>query len=228
MIEHSSDITALAVALAKAQAQVKGAKKDEDNPFFKSKYADLASVWEACREALTSNGLSVVQLPGYADGVVTVDTMLLHVSGQWIRGTAGTKVAKDDPQGVGSAITYLRRYALSAVASVAPEDDDAEGAMKRSPKAVVEKGLPKAPQPLTERPAALKEDGPMPWEPPEEVKGHSPAWNQVWPFGSLKGTPLWRIPSNDLVAQKAWALKSGKALDLVDTMDDILASRAGE
>jgi len=59
VIEQSSDITALAVALAKAQAQVKGAQKTEDNPFFKSKYADLASVWEACREPLTTNGLSV-------------------------------------------------------------------------------------------------------------------------------------------------------------------------
>src|SRR5260221_13953964 len=155
MIEQSADITALAVALAKAQAQVKGAKKDEDNPFFKSKYADLASVREACFDALTSNGLSVVQFPGYADGVVTVDTMLIHVSGQWIRGTAGARVAKDDPQGAGSAITYLRRYSLAAGAGVGPEGDGAEGGMRRASKAGTKAGLPPLPQqPFTEGPGA--------------------------------------------------------------------------
>lgn len=73
MMQHSEQLNELGAALAKAQAAVRGAKKDANNPFFKSTYADLASVWEACREALTSNGLSVVQFPGYADGVATLD-----------------------------------------------------------------------------------------------------------------------------------------------------------
>ena len=215
MIEQSSDITALAVALAKAQAQVKGAQKTEDNPFFKSKYADLASVWEACREPLTTNGLSVVQLPGYSEGVVTVDTMLIHVSGQWIRGTAGTKVSKDDPQGVGSAITYLRRYALAAVAGVAPEDDDGEGAMKRSPKAVAKAVLP----PLTEKPAALKEPEPMPWD--DKPAAKLPNW---------KGKPLVDFESKDLVTLREFCIKKdpAKFATTVEQIDEVLASRQGE
>ena len=79
----------LAKSLAKAQGQIKGAVKDSDNPFFKSKYADLASVWDACRGPLAENGLSVVQLPGQtlildSGALVEVQTMLLHESGEWI------------------------------------------------------------------------------------------------------------------------------------------------
>ena len=115
---HSEQLNELGAALAKAQSQVKGAKKDAANPFFKSTYADLASVWDACRDALTSNGLSVVQFPGFDNGMATLDTVLLHSSGQWMAGTAGAPLGKQDAQGVGSVLTYLRRYALAAVASV--------------------------------------------------------------------------------------------------------------
>lgn len=128
MIEHSAELKDLAAALAKAQAKVKGAAKDSTNPHFRSKYADLESVWSACRGPLTENGLSVSQWPGRdADGC-TLTTLLLHSSGQWIKGTASTALSKNDAQGVGSALTYLRRYALAAVASVAPEDDDGNAA----------------------------------------------------------------------------------------------------
>jgi hypothetical protein len=214
MLEHSDQLDALAAALTKAQATVKGAVKDSENPHFRSKYADLASVWEACRDALTRNGLSVVQLPGYADGVATLDTMLLHTSGQWIRGTAGAPLGKQDAQGVGSALTYLRRYALAAVASVCPEDDDGEAAVNR-----------KAPQPLHERPRALSEpEPPAPWD------GDNPpaAWRKPWPFGALKGRELHTLTSDELAAQVKWAEKAGRGLDLVDTMREILASREGE
>lgn len=214
MIEHSEQLDALAPALTKVQAEVKGAAKDSENPHFRSKYADLASVWEACREALTRNGFSVVQLPGYADGVATLDTMLLHSSGQWIRATAGAPLQKQDAQGVGSALTYLRRYALAAVASVCPEDDDGEAAVNR-----------KAPQPLSEKPRALQEpEPPMPWD------GEDPptAWRKTWPFGALKGRALHTLTSDELTAQLAWAQKSGRGLDLVETMQEILASREGE
>ena len=229
MIEHSTELNALATALAKAQAAVRGATRDSLNPHFRSKYADLASVWEACREALTQNGLSVVQLPGYTDGVATLDTILLHSSGQWIGGTAGAPLPKADAQGVGSALTYLRRYALAAVAGVAPEDDDAEGAVGRAP-------LAKAEQPLSEKPKALERAEPMPWDgkqqtpppAPHPIKVETPAeWKRVWPFGSLKGRALHTLTSEELVAQRKWAEKSGKGLDLVDSMDDILASRQG-
>ncbi len=138
---HSDQLDQLATALAKAQQQIEGAKKDSTNPFFKSTYADLASVWAACRGALTQNGLSVVQLPGFDSGVATLTTILLHSSGQWIEGTAAAPIAKQDAQGVGGVITYLRRYALAAVAGVVQEDDDGESAVVRGKPAAGGQGV---------------------------------------------------------------------------------------
>lgn len=132
MIETSVEIKDLAAALALAQAEMEGAKKDAANPFFKSKYADLSSVWEACRGPLTKHGLSVVQTTSSDENANTVvTTMLLHSSGQWIRDTLTAKPKENSPQGIGSTITYLRRYALAAIAGVAPEDDDGEAAQGR-------------------------------------------------------------------------------------------------
>lgn len=132
MIEHSEQLNELAEALAKAQAEVRGAIKDANNPHFNRKYADLGSVWDAMRGPFTSNGLSVVQFPGFTDGKIAVTTMLLHKSGQWLKETAAVPFEKEAgrnaSQSVGSAVTYLRRYSLAAVGSVCPEDDDAEGA----------------------------------------------------------------------------------------------------
>jgi len=131
-LTHSDQINEIAAALAKAQASMKGAVKDASNPHFKSKYADLASVWEACRGPLTSNGLAVVQSPSAEGATVHLDTLIVHTSGQWIRGTA-TATAKDaGAQSVGSIITYLRRYGLQSFAGVAPEDDDAEAGTSRN------------------------------------------------------------------------------------------------
>lgn len=123
-MNKSETIAELAAALAKAQGGTAAAAKDKANPFFKSKYADLASVWEACREPLSKNGLSVVQLPSFADGVVTVETCLLHASGQWISTSLSAPVKENTAQAVGSATTYLRRYSLASMAGVAPDDDD--------------------------------------------------------------------------------------------------------
>ena len=130
-MEHSEQLNELAPALAKAQGQMTGAAKSAANPFFKSKYADLASVWDACRQPFAENGLSLLQSPS-TDGVrVSLDTLLLHTSGQWIKGTVSVSAKEDSPQAVGSCITYLRRYALQSFAGVAPEDDDAEAAEGR-------------------------------------------------------------------------------------------------
>ena len=131
MVEMSESITELAKALVKVQAVLKGAKKDSVNPFHKSKYADLSSVWEACREPLTENNIAVVQATSYRDGIIYISTMLMHESGQWLRDELGIKPKEDTPQGVGSAITYGRRYGLSAMVGIAPEDDDAEAAQGR-------------------------------------------------------------------------------------------------
>lgn len=132
----SEQINELAAALAKAQGQIEGAKKSSSNPFFKSKYADLAECWNTCREALTANEISVIQMPEEINenGRLNITTMLAHSSGQYISSTLTMTVAKLDPQAIGSAITYGRRYALAAMVGLAQEDDDGEKAMARQEK----------------------------------------------------------------------------------------------
>ena len=125
---RSDTIAELTKALVKAQKAVKGAAKSSLNPHFKSKYADLSEVMDACLPALNANGLAVLQ-PVKADGpLVTITTMLVHESGEWIAEDLAMKAVQDTPQGVGSAITYGRRYGLSALVGVAPEDDDGNAA----------------------------------------------------------------------------------------------------
>lgn len=149
MTTFSEQINELCTALAKAQAEMTGAKKDSANPFFKSSYADLASVRDACLGALNKHGLSVTQWPrlvSAGDGawIVEVETLLTHQSGQFMRDTLAVPVTKADAQAVGSAITYARRYALGAVAGVAPEEDDGEGAVGRPH--VAQKSAPRLPE----------------------------------------------------------------------------------
>lgn len=126
----SKEIDKLAAALSKAQAQIRSAAKDSVNPHFKSKYADLASVWEACRDPLTSNGLSVVQLPRADGKQVTLFYMLLHSSGQYISGELVLTAVQETPQAIGSAITYARRYTLAALVGIAQDDDDGNASTK--------------------------------------------------------------------------------------------------
>ena len=158
---HSDSINELAAALSKAQAKVKGASKDKQNPHFRNDYADLASVWDACRDAITSNGLSVVQTTEPSDGtVVTVHTTLLHASGQWLRGALTMKPQKVDPQGIGSCITYARRYALAAIVGVAPEDDDGDAASaKQDPPKAATTTPPKGYDDWRDDLAAVAEEG---------------------------------------------------------------------
>ena len=125
----SENINELASALSKAQGQMAGALKDSDNPFYKSKYADLAAVWDACRKPLADNGLSVAQLVNGNQ----LDTILMHSSGQWVQSTATLAPVKNDPQGLGSCVSYMRRYCLSAIVGVFQKDDDAESAVGRAP-----------------------------------------------------------------------------------------------
>jgi hypothetical protein len=132
MSEQSEQINELAGALAKAQGKITGALKDSANPFFKSKYADLASVWDACRTALSDNGLAVIQLTESDDSGVFVVTTLAHSSGQWMRSRLRLTPKDDSPQAMGSAITYGRRYALAAMVGVAQVDDDGNAASGRA------------------------------------------------------------------------------------------------
>jgi len=131
----SESVKELATALAKAQGEIKGALKDSANPFFKSKYADLSSVVEAIRAPLASNGLSYVQIAHDSENGAKIETLILHSSGEWLScGSVSVPVSKADAQGFGSAMTYARRYSLSAAFGVAPEDDDGNAAAKAAPK----------------------------------------------------------------------------------------------
>lgn len=123
---QSEQLNELADALAKAQGAIKGASKDTTNPHFKSKYADLASVWDACREPLSKNGLAVIQTGATVNNQYIMRTRLMHSSGQWIEGEVPCMIARqtNPMQALGSAITYARRYGLAAIVGIAPEDDD--------------------------------------------------------------------------------------------------------
>lgn len=124
----SPTISELAKSLCKAQAAMGAATKDSDNPFFKSKYADLTAVWNAAKKPLTDYGLCVVQQLGAEGESVTMTTMLIHTSGEWIKSVAKAAPVKKDPQAIGSCATYLRRYGLSALVGICTEDDDGNAA----------------------------------------------------------------------------------------------------
>lgn len=129
-METSEGIDAFAKSFPKAQSAMGDVLKNANNPAFKSKYADLAAVVEATIPALNSAGFSVMQFPTFDGQTVKVSTMILHESGQWMRCTLSLRPTKADPQGVGSAITYGRRYGLQAMTGVAPEDDDGNAASR--------------------------------------------------------------------------------------------------
>lgn len=159
---HSETIKEIATALAKVQGEVESAAKDKENPHLRSKYADLASVWTACRAALSRHGIAVVQSPAYAEKRAGVVTLMVHSSGEWFKDELMLPVVKEDAQGVGSAITYARRYSLAAmVGVVADEDDDGNNASgitgsKEAAKAVGERKLREMKAPSEPTPAPPK------------------------------------------------------------------------
>ncbi len=126
-MNRSETIGTLAKALAKAQGAIKPAGKGAENPFFKSSYADLPAIVKACRDELAKNDIAYSQVTAYEGETVTLETMLFHSSGEWISGVYPVKPVKNDPQGMGSAMTYARRYALAAMVGVVAEDEDDDG-----------------------------------------------------------------------------------------------------
>lgn len=130
-MRSSESIKEIASALCKAQAVIEGAIKDKMNPAFRAAYADLGACWDACRDPLSTNGLSIIQLPKADDGAVILETILMHTSGEYISEELRIPVVKRDAQGYGSALTYARRYALCSFVGIAPEDDDGEGTKKK-------------------------------------------------------------------------------------------------
>lgn len=172
----SEQINELAAALAKAKAAFKDIKRTAQNPFYKSVYAPLENIIAATDPALSAQGLSVTQLPE-AEGLTT---MLLHTSGQFISSLYPIRPVKDDPQGMGSAITYARRYALSAILGVASEvdDDGNDGSGKQPPGKAQPAPAPKPPAqpapvkqpPVTTPPPADDDlDAALGTKPPEPV-----------------------------------------------------------
>lgn len=124
-IRSSDQINEVATSLAKAQAKFAAIIKNRENPHFKSKYADLDAVISATRPALAAEGIALVQGVSHLEnGAVCVETRIIHASGQWIS-IGVTMIPRDQaPQGIGSALTYGRRYSLAALLGVASEDDD--------------------------------------------------------------------------------------------------------
>lgn len=133
-MDKSESIKEIAIAMCKAQAEMGGAHKGANNPFFKSRYADLGAVVQAVKEPFTNNGLSYVQFPIEEGGRIGVETILMHISGEWMSCPFTVNLAKQDAQGAGSAITYCRRYGLQAVAGIPSEDDDGNNASKKAQK----------------------------------------------------------------------------------------------
>lgn len=151
-MNQSENINELATALAKCQGEMEPAIKDSINPHFKNKFATLYSIWEACRKPLSKNGLSVVQTMDFINDKLCLTTKLLHSSGQWIGSVTPVIYAKNDAQGIGSALSYFKRYSLSALLGIctADEDDDGNAAMPSEKHEKPRKEPPKVEgQPLT-------------------------------------------------------------------------------
>jgi len=132
-MKMSETITELAMALSKAQGQIDDATKDGINPAFRSKYADLAAYRAVIREPLAVNDLAIVQLPRTMPGYVAVETVLMHKSGEFISETLEIPVSKFDAHGIGSGITYGRRYGLMSILCLASVDDDGNAAVEKTP-----------------------------------------------------------------------------------------------
>lgn len=130
-MEKSESIKHIAAAMNKAQSEMGGAHKGANNPFFKSKYADLGAVIEVVKVPFADNGLSYVQFPISDGDRVGVETILMHSSGEWLSGSFTVKATKQDAQGAGSVITYCKRYGLQAIAGIPSEDDDGNAASKK-------------------------------------------------------------------------------------------------
>ena len=191
-MNKSDSIVKIVPALLKAQKAMGAASKDSKNPYFKSSYADYGSVLEASKEPLNSNGILVLQPHSNKEGKNFVDTLLIHESGEYISSSTEVVCSKpNDPQALGSAITYARRYGLQSILSMPTEDDDGEKAMVRQPKTPIAAKLTEtattAPTPTvntkpvtTETPSVTKTPGFKPGKPIEAPKANGTAKSQDW------------------------------------------------
>jgi hypothetical protein len=191
---QSEKVAELAKALAKAQSEMSGAIKASVNPHFKSRYADLSAIFDACRASLNKHEIAIVQRVENDPNGVAVSTTLLHSSGEWISDRCWLPVTQKTAQAYGSAITYGRRYGLAALAGVAAEEDD-DGNAASAPAQTQAK-----PQPVTSAPVEQH-----PVDAQEAVGG------PVVPFGKNKGKPLSELSAKSL----EWYLSTALA-DIAD------------
>jgi hypothetical protein len=119
-----SDRANLAAALLAAQGEMPAVDKDGTNPHFKSRFTTLGNLISKVRPVLNKNGLALIQAPSIVEGIPCLHTTILHESGESMEFDAPLSAAKNDPQGQGSAITYMRRYALASALAIADQEDD--------------------------------------------------------------------------------------------------------
>jgi hypothetical protein len=151
-MERSQEINELAAALCMAQGDFPNVPKDANNPFFKSKYADLAGIVDVVRPVLKKHNLCFSQFVSMSGSQPAITTMLLHKSGQFVADTLPMPDSKPDAQGIGSAITYGRRYGLQAILGLAAEDDDGNAASHSAPASQQQRPVPQKPLRLHHRP----------------------------------------------------------------------------
>jgi hypothetical protein len=210
---QSDSIAKITLALSKAQAALRAAKRDSANPFFKSKYADLQEVIEAIREPFAANELAFTQFTDFSkeEGPVLV-TQISHSSGEWMRGVypiTGKDIS--DPQKLGAATTYARRFALKAAVGLAEEDDDGNSISHKPP-----------PRQLTTAPAPIKKD-----EPKAEPITTVSASELIWPFNNKqKGMMLGDFNQVELVEALRWLTSWDKETkqqkELIDAIETLL------
>ena len=214
MITMSANCGNLFGALAKAQTKIGSAKFDAVNPHFKSRYATLSSVHDACKAALSEAGISVSQHCSSADGrTVSVSTLLGEKSGEWMQSTLTLPLDKASAQGMGSAITYGRRYALAAMVGVVADEDD-DGNLAETFK----------PEQKSYTPASPVANPVKTYAPPLEIKQTGGPGNYIFPSGKYKGRKVQDLStqemgeylkywSNSTTPPKGWVIDACKAVD---------------
>jgi hypothetical protein len=221
----SDNINELISALVKAQADFKTAKKDSKNPFFKSNYADFESVVTATRDSLLKNSLCVIQTTSYVGDLAVLHTTLFHSSGQFITGEYPISAPIMDAQKMGSAMTYAKRYAYSAiVGAVTSDDDDGEKAQDRGIKYKQEVKQESKP-PATAQQAIESLRKTVSEKPKEDYSGY------VISFGKYKGKSLSTLSEAAILQYRDFLIKSAEkdnkpmsnnALDFVNHAESYL------
>ena len=186
-------------ALAAAQMEMGPALKQSTNPAFKSRYADLANVMDACLPALNRNGIAVIQPYVHAEGQRMVRTILAHETGDTLECDVPLIVGKNDMQGLGSAITYARRYGIMCMAGIAPEDDDGNDAAKGAPTGTLDQDQ------LAEIGALIEETGSDPVAFAKAVNATSVSAIQAADFERARGM---LVKKRERLAQEAKAAAS--------------------